>query len=152
MRKATILALSVLAVFGLATGCGPADYSPDFVGTYFGDYVATFTSGSTGQTASAQYQTAFQISAGSGVSDLVLSGPCGMTGHASNATSFITFQAACLIHDSTSGCDITYDLQAGAGTKNGPSLTMVIPGTETFTCPVSADSGTLTLNWVMTQQ
>ena len=152
MRKATILALSVFAMFVLASGCGPADYSPDFVGTYFGDYTATFTSGSTGQTASAVYQTAFQISAGSAVSDLVLGGPCGMTGHASNPTSFITFQATCLIYDSTSGCNITYDLHAGAGTKNGPALTMVIPGTETFICPASADSGTLTLNWTMTEQ
>src|SRR5262249_8338556 len=114
MRKTKILALSVLAVFALAAGCGPADYSPNFVGTYFGNNTVTLTSNTTGLSASGSYQTAFQITPGTGASDLVFGGTCGLTGHASSATSFITFQNSCLIHDSSSNCDFTYNFQAGA--------------------------------------
>jgi len=43
-------------------------------------------------------------------------------------------------------------LQAGAGSKNGTALAMSIPGTATIVCPTASDTGSLTINWSMTQQ
>jgi hypothetical protein len=136
----------------LAAGCGSTNYAWDFLGTYFGNYTATVTYDSTGQTVSGMYQTSFQITEGPGPSDLVFAGPCGMTGYARSATRFNTFQSNCTIYDSSSNCDITYELQAGSGTKVGADLTMNIPGGVTFQCPAGNDSGTLMLAWDMTQQ
>jgi len=152
MRKTKILALSVLAMSVLAAGCGPTDYSSNFVGTYFGNNTVALTSNTTGQTATGSYQSAFQITEGASASDLVFAGTCGLTGHARSSTSFITFQSSCFIHDSASNCDFTYNLQAGAGTKVGAALTMNIPGTATVSCPVGSDTGTLMVTWNMTEQ
>jgi len=75
-----------------------------------------------------------------------------LTGHASSPNNFITFQTTCTTHDATSGCDYPYNLQAGAGSKNGTALAMSIPGTATIVCPTASDTGSLTINWSMTQQ
>jgi len=151
MKKTAILPLSVLAmlVFAAACGGGSPDFSSNFVGTYSGNYTVTLTSNITGQTGSGSYQTAFTIHEGASASDLVFGGSCGMTGHASSATSFITFQNTCTVHDSSSGCDFAYNLQSGSGTKNGAALTMTIPGTATVQCPTGTDSDTLMMSWNM---
>ncbi len=156
MRKLLILALPPLA---LAAACGGSnspsgftDYSPNYVGTYSGTSVASYTSSTTGQTSTGTTQTAFQIFAGTAASDLAFGGSCGLTGHASSASNFITFQNTCTTHDPGTNCDYTYYFQAGSGTKNGTALTMSIPGTYASACPLGNDSGTMNLTWYMTQQ
>ncbi len=156
MGKRVILALPLLA---LAAACassslpsGLTDYSPYYVGTYAGSETASFASSITSQTSTTTVQTAFQISAGVAASDLVFVGACGLTGHASSANNFITFQNTCTYHDTGTNCDYTYYFQAGAGTKNGTALTMNIPGTYASACPAGNDSGTMSVSWNMTQQ
>jgi hypothetical protein len=157
MRKRVILALPVLA-FAAACGgsssspSGSTDYAPNFVGTYSGTQTASFTSSTTGQTSTNAYQTAFQIFAGVAASDLALGGSCGLTGHASSTSNFITFQNTCTSHDAGTNCDYTYYFQAGTGTKNGTALTMSIPGTYASRCPLGNDSGTMNLVWNVIQQ
>jgi hypothetical protein len=149
MRKAALVAVPVLA---LAAGCGHSDYAPYYVGTYAGIETVGITSNTTGQTSTGSYQIAFQIAQGSGGDDLVFIGTCGMTGHASSPNNFSTIQNTCTVHDATSGCDYTYNMQAGAGTKNGTAFAMSVPGTATIVCPSGSDSGTLNITWSMTQQ
>ncbi len=158
MGKRVILALPLLA---LAAACGSSsppsgstDYSPYYVGTYAGSETASFASSITSQTSTTTVQTAFQISAGVAVSDLVFvfGGGCALPGHASSANNFITFQNTCTYHDTGTNCDYTYYFQAGAGTKNGIALTMSIPGTYASVCPAGNDSGTMNVSWNMTQQ
>jgi hypothetical protein len=156
MGKRVILALPLLALAaacgGSSSPSGSTDYSPNFVGTYSGTYTVSSTSSITGQPSTYAYQTAFQILAGVAASDLVFGGSCGLTGHASSASNFITFQNTCTTHDTATNCDYTYYLQAGAGTMNGTALTMGIPGTYATACPAGNDSGTLNLTWNMTKQ
>lgn len=149
MRKAALVAVPVLA---LAAGCGHPDYAPYYVGSYAGTETVSITSNTTGQTSTGSYQVTFQIAEGSGGSDLVFVATCGLTGHASSSNNFITFQNACTVPDATTGCDYTYNMQSGAGTKNGTAFAMSIPGTATIFCPTGNDTGTLMLTWSMTQQ
>ena len=156
MRKRVILSLPLLALAaacgGSSSPSGSTDYSPNYVGTYSGTYTTSFTPISTGQTSTYAYQTAFQIFAGLAASDLAFGGSCALTGHASSASNFITFQNTCTTHDTATNCDYTYYLQAGAGTLNGTTLTMRIPGTYAVQCPAGSDSGSLNLVWNMTKQ
>jgi hypothetical protein len=157
MRKLVILALPLLALAAACGGSssspsGSTDYSPNYAGSYSGTSTGSSTSSATGQTSTSTSQTAFQIAAGVAASDLVFGGSCGLTGHPSSASNFITFQKTCSTHDPASNCDYTYSFQAGAGTKNGTALTMSIPGTYTSHCPAGNDSGTMNLTWNMTKQ
>jgi hypothetical protein len=155
MTKRVIVALPLLALAacgGSNSSSGSTDYSPNFVGTYSGTQTASYTSSTTGQTSTGTAQTAFQIFAGTAASDLAWGGSCGLTGHASSATNFITFQNTCTSHDPGTNCDYTYYFQAGAGTKNGTALTMGIPGTYASHCPLGNDSGTMNITWSMIKQ
>lgn len=153
MRKVVLVTVPVLALIagcGGSSHSGATDYSPYYIGTYAGTETVSITSFTTGQTSTASYQIAFQIGAGAGISDLVFGGSCGLTGHASSPNNFITFQTTCTTP--ASGCNYTYNLQAGAGSKNGTALAMSIPGTATIVCPTASDTGSLTITWSMTQQ
>ena len=130
---------------------GPTNYTPQYVGTYSGTYSFSFTSSTTGQFFNSTYNVAFQIAAGPNINDLVWGGTCGLDGHASDASNFITFQTTCTNHDPGTNCDYVYNFQAGTGTKNGNSLTLTIGGTATANCPAGSDSGPMTIVYHMTK-
>ena len=151
MRRLLLLTVTMfLAACGGSDSAHLTDYSPQYVGTYSGSYTSSVTFASAGQV-SGTYNAAFQITAGTNASDLVWGGSCGLSGHASDASNFITFQTTCTAHDPASNCDYIYSFQAGNGTKNGNSMTMNLSGTATANCPGGHDSGPITAVYHVTK-
>ncbi len=152
--------LLLLAVALFLSACGgsdtnpnpnPTNYTPQYVGTYSGTYSFSYTSSTTGGVYNSTYNVAFQITAGPNANDLVWGGSCGITGHASDASNFLTFQTTCTTHDPANNCDYVYHFQAGNGTKNGNSMTLNLSGTATANCPAGSDSGPMTVVYHVTK-